>query len=106
MVKAQIRLDETKHRQLKTLAAQRSTSVSQLIREGVDRVLATAAVEVARRRHAELVDKKFANTLSDSEAAELQALAQDLDAAEAFLYLPVLQRLSDQIEALEAGSAK
>ncbi len=106
MVKAQIRLDETRHRQLKSLAAQRSTSVSQLIREGVDRVLATAAVEAARRRHAELVDKKFTQALSKSEVGELRALEQDLDDAEAFLYLPVLQRLSDQIEAFEAGSPK
>ncbi len=106
MIKAQIRLDETKHRQLKSLAAQRSTSVSQLIREGVDRVLATAAVEAARRRHAELVDRKFIRGLSDSEAAELRALEQDLDAAEAFLYLPVLHRLSEEIEAFETGSAK
>ncbi len=106
MVRAQIRLDERKHRQLKSLAVQRSTSVSQLIREGVDRMLATAAVEAARRRHAELVDKKFTKSLSDSESAELRALEQDLDIAEAFLYQPVLRRLSAKIEALEAGSAE
>jgi hypothetical protein len=106
MVTAQIRLDETKHRQLKSLAAQRSTSVSQLIGEGVDRVLAAAAVEAARRRHAELVDKKFTKSLSDSESAELRALEQDLDTAEAALYQPVLHRLSAKIEALERGSGK
>ena len=42
MVTTQIRLDETTHQQLESLASQRSTSVSQLIREGVDRVLAAA----------------------------------------------------------------
>lgn len=106
MIKAHIRLEETKHRQLKSLAAQRSTSVSQLIREGVDRVLATAAVETARRRHAELVDKKFTQSLSDSESAELRALEQDLDTADAALYQPVLHRLSAKIGALERGSTR
>ena len=106
MVKAQIRLDETKHRQLKNLAAQRSTSVSHLIREGVDRVLAVAAIEAARRRHAELVDKKFMEGLSEPEAAELRDLERDLDSAEAFLFQPVLQRLSAKIEALESGLAE
>ncbi len=105
MVKAQIRLDETQHRQLKSLAARRSTSVSQLIREGVDRVLAAAAVEAARRRHGELVDKKFTESLSDSEATELRTLEQDLDAAEAFLYQPALHRIHAKIQALEGGSA-
>ncbi len=106
MVKAQIRLDETKLRQLKSLAAQRSTSVSHLIREGVDQVLAAAAVGAARRRHAELVDKKFTKSLSDSEIAELRALEQDLDTAEAAFYQPALHRLSARIEALEVVSAK
>lgn len=105
MVKAQTQLDETKHRQLKSLAAQRSTSVSQLIREGVDRVLAAAALEAARRRHAELVDKKFTESLSGPESTELHTLEQDLDAAEAFLYQPALHRLSAKIEALESASA-
>lgn len=106
MVKTQIRLDETQHRQLKNLAARRSTSVSQLIREGIDRVLATAAVEAARRRHAKLVDKKFAQSLSDDEVAELRALEQDLDHAEAAFYQPTLHRLSAKVRALELGSAK
>ena len=97
MVKAQIRLDETQHRRLKNLAAQRSTSVSQLIRDGVDRVLAAAAVEAARRRHADLVDKKFTQGLAAAESAELQALEQDLDTAEAALYRPALHRLSTAI---------
>ncbi len=105
MVKAQIRLDEARHRQLKSLAAQRSTSVSQLIRDGVDRVLAAAAVEAARRRHGELVDKKFSKSLTDSESTELRALERDLDGAEAFLYQPALHRLHAKIEALESGSA-
>lgn len=104
MVTAQIRLDETQHRQLKSLAARRSISVSQLVREGVDRVLAAAAVEAARRRHGALVDKKFTTSLSASESAELRALEQDLDSAEAFLYQPSLHRLHAKIEALESDS--
>ena len=106
MVKTQIRLDEMKHQQLESLATQRSTSIAQLIREGVDRVLAAAAVEAARRRHGELVDKKFIKALSHSEAAELRAIEQDLDTAEAALYQPALHRLHTKIEALEATSAK
>ena len=106
MVKAQIRLDEAQHRQLKSLAAKRSTSVSQLIREGVDRVLAAAAVEAARRRHGELVDKKFSGSLSETESSELHVLEQDLDAVEAYLYQPALHRLHARIEALESGPAK
>ena len=103
VIKAQIRLDETKHRKLQSLAAQRSISISQLILEGVDRVLAAATVEAARRRHAELVDKKFTQSLADSESAELRALERNLDTAEAFLYQPVLDRLSAKVEALENG---
>ncbi len=106
MVKVQIPLDEKQHNQLESLAAQRSTSVSQLIREGVDRVLAAAAVETARRRHGELVDKKFTGSLSESESSELQVLEQDLDAVEAYLYQPALHRLHAKIEALESGPAK
>ncbi len=104
MVTAQIQLDETQHRELERLAARRSTSFSQLIREGVDRVLAAAAVEAARRRHGALVDKKFTRSLSASESAELRALEQELDAAEAFLYQPALHRLHSKIEALESDS--
>ena len=106
MVKAQIRLDETQHRRLKTLATQRSTSISQLIRDGVDRVLAAAAIEAARRRHADLVDKKFTQALSETESAELRALDRDLDAAEAVLYRPAMHRLATEIEALERRSGK
>ena len=106
MVKAQIRLDETQHQQLKNLAAQRATTVSQLIREGVDRVLAAAAIEAARRRHGKLVDKSFTSSLSESESTELQTLGQDFDAAEAFLYQPALYRLHATVEALESRSAK
>ena len=106
MVKVQIPLEDTQHRQLESLAAQRSTSVSQLIREGVDRVLAAAAVEAARRRHGELVDKKLSGSLSESESSELHVLEQDLDAAEAFLYQPALHRLHAKIEALEGDAAK
>ncbi len=106
MVKVQIPLDDNQHRELESLAAQRSTSVSKLIREGVDRVLAAAAVEAARRRHGELVDQKFTGSLSESESSELHLLEQDLDAVEAYLYQPALHRLHAKIEALESGSAK
>ena len=106
MIKAQIRLDEAQHQRLKALAAQRSTSVSQLIRDGIDRVLAAAAVEAARHRHGELIDKKFALSLSEVESAELQTLEQDLDTAESALYQPVIHRLSSKIEALERRSTK
>lgn len=104
MVKAQVQLHESQHRQLEELAAKRATSVAQLILEGIDRVLATAAMEAARRRHAELIDKKFTRALSDSEASELRAVERNLDAAEAFLYQPTLQRLHERIEALESDS--
>ena len=41
MIRTQIRLDPDQHERLKVLAARRSTSLSQLVREGVDHVLAT-----------------------------------------------------------------
>ena len=39
MVRTQIQLDETQYERLKALAAKRSRSLSQLVREGVDRLL-------------------------------------------------------------------
>lgn len=45
MVRTQIRLDETQHRRLKALAVRRSKSVSELVRDGVDQVLAAAERE-------------------------------------------------------------
>ena len=41
MIRTQVRLDPDQHERLKVLAARRSTSLSQLVREGVDHVLAT-----------------------------------------------------------------
>lgn len=42
MIRTQIRLEPAQHRRLKELAAHRSTSIAQLIREGVDQVLLRA----------------------------------------------------------------
>ena len=42
MIRTQVQLDESQYRKLKELAAKRSQSVSQLVREGVDRVLTEA----------------------------------------------------------------
>ena len=41
MIRTQVRLDPDQHERLKVLAARRSTSLSQLLREGVDHILAT-----------------------------------------------------------------
>ena len=41
VIRTQVRLDPDQHERLKVLAARRSTSLSQLVREGVDHVLAT-----------------------------------------------------------------
>jgi len=42
MIRTQVQLDESQYRKLKELAATRSQSVSQLVREGVERVLTEA----------------------------------------------------------------
>jgi len=42
MIRTQIQLEESQHEKLKALAARRSTSISHLIREGVDQILAMA----------------------------------------------------------------
>lgn len=42
MIRTQVQLDEPQFRKLKELAARRSQSVSQLVREGVERVLTEA----------------------------------------------------------------
>ncbi|HEX9723219.1 MAG TPA: ribbon-helix-helix protein, CopG family [Vicinamibacteria bacterium] len=42
MIRTQVQLDEFQYRKLKELAARRSQSVSQLVREGVERVLTEA----------------------------------------------------------------
>jgi hypothetical protein len=42
MIRTQIQLDEDQYARLRALAARRSESVAQLVREGVDRVLAAA----------------------------------------------------------------
>ena len=45
MIRTQIQIDEGDLRSLKALAAERSTSVSQLVREGVEQVLGDAGRE-------------------------------------------------------------
>jgi hypothetical protein len=45
--------------------------------------------ERARERYAELVDKKFSSSLSESEEEELRRLQLCLDEAEAELYGPI-----------------
>jgi len=45
MIRTQIQIDEGDLLSLKALAAERSTSVSQLVREGVERVLVEAGRE-------------------------------------------------------------
>jgi predicted transcriptional regulator len=42
MVRTQVQLDEDQYARLKELAARRSQSISQLVREGVDQFLTTA----------------------------------------------------------------
>lgn len=39
MVRTQVRLEENQYKRLKAMAAQQSKSLSQLVREGVDRLL-------------------------------------------------------------------
>lgn len=46
-----------------------------------------------RHRHAELIDKKFAASLSLDEQAELLRIEADLDRAEAGFYEPIEDRL-------------
>ena len=41
MIRTQIQLDSNQYARLKALAARQSTSVAQLVREGVDHILAT-----------------------------------------------------------------
>ncbi len=45
MIRTQIQLEEAQHRDLKQVAAERGVSVAQLIREGVDQLLAEATRE-------------------------------------------------------------
>lgn len=50
MVRTQIQLEEVQYKRLKVLAARRSKSISQIIRESVEHVLAAAPREDAWRR--------------------------------------------------------
>ena len=42
MIRTQVQLDEGQYERLRALAAERSQSIAQLVREGVDRVLGEA----------------------------------------------------------------
>ena len=55
MIRTQIQIDEGDLRSLKALAAERSTSVSQLVREGVEQVLGDAGRERGWRHLLEVV---------------------------------------------------
>ena len=56
------------------------------------------AEEVAR--YAALVDKQFTAGLTPAEAAEQQALAQQMDAALEAMYAPILARLAAYLKTL------
>ncbi len=47
MIRIHIRLEPSQHQRLQALAARRSVSIAQLVREGVDHVLLQAEVDVA-----------------------------------------------------------
>jgi predicted DNA-binding protein len=57
MIRTQIRLSEEQAHGLKRLAAQRGVSTAELIREGVERVLADSAVDERWQRASEMVGK-------------------------------------------------
>ncbi|MBI4664171.1 MAG: hypothetical protein HY735_35700 [Verrucomicrobia bacterium] len=56
-----------------------------------------------RRRHGELIDKKFSGGLSLSENEELEKLEKALDQAEAPLYEPIMRALIDRRERLKSS---
>ena len=47
MIRTQIQLDPDQYERLKALAARRSTSFAQLVREGVDHILASERTDMA-----------------------------------------------------------
>lgn len=71
-----------------------------------DQSTAHSPTAAARKRHGDLVDKKFTSSLSDEEAKEIEELEDLLDAADASLYEPVKQRLIAEIERLSSQRGK
>lgn len=65
LIRTQVQLAEDQYRRLKSLAAARSQSVSQLVREGVDRLLEEAGQDRKWRRLLEV-----AGSVEDREGAE------------------------------------
>ncbi len=67
MIRTQIQLEEAQHRALKELAARQRTSVADLIRQAVDRLLETsvAVSEEERRRRAIAAAGRFRSGLGD-----------------------------------------
>ncbi len=72
MVRTQIRLEDTQHRKLKAMAVEHSTSLAQLVREGVDRLLENAERD---RRWQKL--GKSAGTCHDPQGAPDVAVNHD-----------------------------
>ena len=66
------------------------------------RAATPSEVQQARKRHGQLIDKKFAASLSGDEERELSELEQLLDRADASMYEPIKQRLQAEVERLSA----
>lgn len=68
MTRIKVRIEPAQYRRLKELAAQRSTSIAQLVREGVDHILLQVETDVAWDRFL-------------AAAGSFHAKAQDTDGA-------------------------
>ncbi len=76
MIRTQIQLTEEQARGLKELAAQRGVSMAELIRQGVERILAESD-ERERRRRALAVIGRFHGGPSDVSVNHDRYLAED-----------------------------
>ena len=70
MIRTQIRLEPAQHRRLRELAEHRSTSVAQLVREGVDHVLSHAEGNAAWDRFLSAVGSFRATSTEDDVSAK------------------------------------
>ena len=80
MIRTRIQLDPDQYERLKVLAARRSTSLSQLVREGVDHVLATD--------HGEAMWDRFLNAVGScrtEDGATDTSSRHDANLSDAFL---------------------
>jgi plasmid stability protein len=79
MIRTQIQLTEEQSQKLKLLAAQRGTSVAELVRQSVDRYLAsTGALDPEeRRRRALAAAGRFRSGLHDLSTDHDRYLAED-----------------------------